>query len=123
MGIAHSSCLLARNEVLLCTVGEPGELALEERHLYTCSLTRNAPPVQGSHNRHRRLQSAHHVRYRDTDLRRFTTREACDAHDPAACLHEEVVTRSLLVLPRTEARYRAVHQTRVNFLQTLVAEA
>src|SRR5215212_6068761 len=111
--VSDQTGVLATYKVLLAAVGEPAEGGLEERDLDACALSGHAAPVEGSQDRVRREKAAHYVRDRDSDLRRLTTRLACDAHDTTPGLHQEVVARTVLIRPRAEARDGAVDETRV----------
>src|SRR5215203_551129 len=108
MGVAYQAGVLATDEVLLPTVGEPAEGGLEERNLDARAPSGDAASVEGGQYGVRRIKTAHYVRDRNTYLRRLAARLARDAHDTTPCLHEEVVARTVLVRSGAEARDGAV---------------
>src|SRR3954471_17735735 len=121
MGVSYPPHISPRDQVLLTAVGKPGQLALEERYFDMSSLARDVAPVESGQHRHRCLQAADHVCYRNPDLSRLAIGEACDAHDAAARLYKKVVARTVLVLAGAEACDRAVHDAGVQLLQDLVS--
>src|SRR5215208_1041246 len=115
VSVAYQACVLAAREVLLTAVGEPAEGGLEERNFDARTFSSHGATVEGGQDRVRREKAAHYVRDRNPYLRRLAAGLARDAHDTTPGLHQKVVTRTLLVRARAEARDGAVDEAGIRF--------
>src|SRR5918994_3207029 len=122
--VAHAALVLAGDEVLLAAVGEPGEGALEERHLDARAIAGGLTPAQRRQDRGRGVQAADDVRYGDPYLRGLAVRfgKSGYPHDARASLDQEIVTGTFLILPGPEAGDGAIDEAGIELLQGFVAE-
>src|SRR5215213_6655640 len=122
--VAHAALVLAGDEVLLAAVGEPGEGALEERHLDARAIAGGLAPAQRRQDRGRGVQAADDVCYGDPYLRGLAIRfgKSSYPHDARASLDQEVVTGTFLILSGPEAGDGAIDEAGIALLEGLIAE-